>query len=154
MKIEVLENDESLKAPLIDLLWRANCDFVPPLSPRLNFDDYSDKLISQATIIAAFEDKSYLFGAVFLYAWEGYDYAFSSFLWVDKKYRDSFTGLLLKRAEHKFVRDKGMKGIRAKTWADNNDSVIEFYKNLGYKVSNPTYNSGLNRNEVNLELTF
>lgn len=75
-------------------------------------------------------------------------------MWVEPESRTSFIGLKIHMAAVKYIRGLGMRGIRAKTWLENNEKLLSFYKNLGYKISTPTYNPKLDRHDLNLELTF
>ena len=54
----------------------------------------------------------------------------------------------------KYVKEKSMKGISTKTWLENNDRTINFYRNLGYQLSEPIFNPAENRHDILLTLTF
>lgn len=163
--VGLLKNSIELKPKLISVLTRADNDFFPSLSSRLNFDKYADKILSSAFLIGASdsstETKTTTSIPNFLYALyigyadvANYEYAFSSFIWVDPEYRTFFLGYRMHDYAKRYVRGLGMKGIRAKTWWENNEKTLLFWKNLGYKCSEPVYNPILKRHEVNLEFTF
>jgi len=154
---DFIPNSLDYKAPVLDLLTRANPDFFPPLSKRVDLDEYAEKLLNSAFIIASYfesEEKQRLLGMYAGYAHDGYDYAYGSFMWVDKDFREYALGFFLQKKALAYVKERKMKGIKAHTWTDNNDNVITFYKRLGYEISKETFNSELNRHEVIITYTF
>lgn len=163
--IGLLKNSVELKPKLISVLTRADNDFFPPLSSRLDFDKYADKILSSAFLIGASDSSAetettplipnFLHALYIGYAdVANYEYAFSSFMWVDPEYRTFFLGYRMHDCAKRYVRSLNMKGIRAKTWREGNEKTLLFWKNLGYKCSEPVYNPTLKRHEVNIELTF
>ncbi len=159
IKIEVLPKTIELKPVLVDILKRSDTDFVLPLSSRLDFGIYAEKVLKSAVIIGAW-DETYgntpkrLLGAYIGYAESGYDYAFGAYMWVDENYRQYFLGISLHSEFVKYCKNMGMAGIKAKTWIDNNLNLIQFYKRLKYEVSEPIFDGVLNRYEVELTLRF
>ena len=135
---EFFEKSQSLKSAVSEILRRSDSDFFPPLSTRVELGAYAEKIVDSP--------DSFLVGA--------FEYAFSPFMWVEPESRTSFIGLKIHMAAVKYIRGLGMRGIRAKTWLENNEKLLSFYKNLGYKISTPTYNPKLDRHDLNLELTF
>ena len=155
--VEFLGRSPDLKPAIAAILRRSDADFSPPLSARLDLDAYAEKLAnaSDAFFIGAWnQPKSELICLYVGYAREGFEYSFSPYMWVALEYRSFFLGLRLHSAAVRHLKSLGMRGIRAKTWVENNDALLAFYKNLGYKISEPKFDVRLNRREVDLELTF
>ncbi|MDY5583435.1 MAG: GNAT family N-acetyltransferase [Candidatus Merdousia sp.] len=155
--VEFLGRSPDLKPAIAAILRRSDADFSPPLSARLDLDAYAEKLAnaSDAFFIGAWnQPKSELICLYVGYAREGFEYSFSPYMWVAPEYRSFFLGLRLHSAAVRHLKSLGMRGIRAKTWVENNDALLAFYKNLGYKISEPKFDVRLNRREVDLELTF
>ncbi len=155
--VEFLGRSPDLKPAIAAILRRSDADFFPPLSARLDLDAYAEKLANapDAFFIGAWnQPKSELICLYAGYAREGFEYSFSPYMWVAPEYRSFFLGLRLHSAAVRHLKSLGMHGIRAKTWVENNDALLAFYKNLGYKISEPKFDVRLNRREVDLELTF
>lgn len=163
--IGLLKNTPEIKPQLISVLERADNDFFPSLSSRLDFDKYADKILSTAFLIGSWDapkesvktqsTPDFLYSLYIGYAdVANFEYAFSSFMWVAPEYRTFFLGYRMHNCAKKYIKSLNMHGIRAKTWQEGNEKTLLFWKNLGYKLSEPVYNPSLKRHEVNLELTF
>lgn len=152
---EFFEKSQSLKSAVSEILRRSDSDFFPPLSTRVELGAYAEKIVdSPDSFLVGARSADRICALYVGYANAAFEYAFSPFMWVEPESRTSFIGLKIHMAAVKYIRGLGMRGIRAKTWLENNEKLLSFYKNLGYKISTPTYNPKLDRHDLNLELTF
>lgn len=154
-EVKFFEKSQSLKSAVSEVLRRSDSDFFPPLSTRVDLVAYAEKIVdSPDSFLIGVRSANRIRAMYVGYANTAYEYAFSPYIWVEPESRSSFLGLKIHMAAVKYVCGLGMHGIRAKTWLENNEKVLAFYKNLGYKISSPTYNRELDRHDLDLELTF
>jgi ribosomal protein S18 acetylase RimI-like enzyme len=122
-------------AQIADHLLRCDADFIPPLSGRVEINDYARKIASKATrfeawsggtlvgLVAAYcndqESRiAYITSVSVLRAWTGKDIA---------------ARLMSRCIEH--AKASGMRQISLEVAGDN-APAIKLYKNSGFKISN------------------
>ena len=163
VNVGLLKNSAKLKYGIVSAFRRADNDFYPPFSSRVDLPSYADKIISKAFLVGSWEKSSEedgvlipekLYSLYVGYADKNFEYSFLSYIWVDRALRGRSVGRRMHNIAESFVREKGMRGIRAKTWLENNEATIAFYKSLGYKISAPVYNAELKRSDLDLTLDF
>ena len=163
VEVGLLKNSTELKDCIISAFSRSDKDFYPPFSSRVDLSAYACKVISKAFLVGSWEKTvekngvlipEKLYSLYIGYADKNFEYSFLSYIWVDAALRGLSIGRRMHKIAESYVRGMGMRGIRAKTWLENNQKTIDFYKSLGYHISSPVYNNELKRNDLDLTLDF
>lgn len=105
-------------------------DFIPPISSKVVIKDYAEKLIRHGNVIlCSLGDK--IIGIAAFYC-NSDDFAFLSYLSVDKQYRNQGVANELVRRMIKHCETTPVSGIKTSTWKNN--KAIEFYLSNSFKI--------------------
>jgi ribosomal protein S18 acetylase RimI-like enzyme len=142
---------EYSKRDVLELMVKLDKYFVPPLSSRVNLEDYANKLDQYASMVLAFSESGKLVGMIAFYNNNQSDkIAYITYLGVLPAFQgNGIANYLLKDCIWK-CKDKGMNFILVETW-ENNDNVIHLYKKKGFKLVNKVADR-ININSIKLEL--
>lgn len=153
MKIEL--SKEKFNVTDIEIFLRKNDnEFVPPIGERRDLREYAEKVYNEASIIFLIREDNSIGGLSIIYADpNNFDYAFWTYLLVEKDLRKINGGKLLVKSTINFVRKKGMKGINTRTWESNKATIIMHLFN-GFTITGKEYNRNNNERSVNLNLKF
>ena len=123
----------------LDFLHSVDLEFTPPLSNKISFNEYYDKIMEVGNV-CCYYDNNKIIGLVIFY--DNQDIAQITLVAVDPKYRGK--GIASKII--KLVLNKINKPTRIITW-ESNISAIYLYKKLGFKITNINLNK-YNINEL------
>lgn len=120
-------------------------DFTPPISSKVEIEEYVKKLTTHGKVILCnFNDK--IIGVAAFYC-NSADFAFLSYLSVDKKHRKQGIANKLISRMIKYCETTPVSGIKTNTWKNN--KAIDFYKANSFKVID-----SLDKNRVDLLYTY
>ncbi|HIF9343134.1 TPA: GNAT family N-acetyltransferase [Photobacterium damselae] len=123
----------------LDFLDSVDLEFTPPLSNKIRFNEYYDKIMEVGNV-CCYYDNNKIIGLVIFY--DNKDIAQITLVAVDPEYRGK--GIASKII--KLVLNKINKPTRIITW-ESNISAIYLYKKLGFKITNINLNK-YNINEL------
>lgn len=127
---EEIKNEITEKA-LLQFFLEVDSDFNPPLSERLNIEEYVKKIFSLATLFSEFSADGYLMGVVAIYLYDSSsENAFVPFVAV--RTIDRGKGIA-KRILSKAIDAARLKGKKKVGIATNNPIALHLYENLGFK---------------------
>ena len=112
-------------------------DFNPPLSQRLNIEEYVNKLYSLSDFFCEYNVDGYLVGIVAIYLYDpNNDKAFIPFVAV----KDSERGRgVAKKILSMAIASAKMKGKKEIGIATNNSIALHLYESLGFKKIDGDY---------------
>jgi ribosomal protein S18 acetylase RimI-like enzyme len=136
--MEIIKLTQEFKEHLLKLLNDVQEDFSPPLSQRVQIDDYADKLLERANIYAIIINEN-IAGALAIYA---NDYencrAYIPFLAVGQLYRDKRIATILISHTIEEIRKLGFKEIRLECL--ENSPAHRLYVKNGFERMNQIEN--------------
>src|SRR6056297_1031271 len=108
------------KSDVLELIEKLDRHFVPPLSSRVNLEEYANKLDKFASMILAFSESGKLIGMIAFYNNNQSDkIAYITYLGVLPAFQgNGIANYLLKDCISK-CKDKGMNFILVETWENN-----------------------------------
>ncbi len=113
--------------------------FIPPLVPRLNLSDYSEKIALNATQFWVLNDEDEVgFAACYLNNPES-EIGFITSISVCQKFQGKGLGSLLLNSIVSVGREQGFKHIRLEVFHENRVAV-EFYLKFGFEILDQTQN--------------
>lgn len=119
------------KTDILQFLSDINADFNPPLSSKVNLDDYVNKIIQHSELVIR-ADYSGIYGMVVLYANDMTSRrAYVALVGVKNAYRGRGIAKDMVRETIAIAKDKGMTCVGIHS---NNYVAIELYKSLGFVV--------------------
>ncbi len=131
-EIRQLTNKEFL-----DFVMEVDEEFNPPLSHRLNLEEYVSKLYSLSDLFYEFSDNGLLSGVVAIYLYDcKNDKAFIPFVAVKKEKRGKG---IAKRILLKAIKAARAKGKTEIGIATNNPVALHLYESLGFKKIDGNY---------------
>jgi hypothetical protein len=151
MSILLIDTESSVNYfdDLLDFIYKVDDLFEPPLSERVNIEDYTSKLYKEAFIYVVIENKKIQAVCAYYCTPEKFDFAFLSFVASLKK---GLGGLLIEQMIYK-CREMEAKGIETQTWETNSKSLKMFKRYNFLEVDNVS-NRNTHVNSTLLKLTF
>lgn len=122
------------KQEVLKLVRTLDSYFEPPLSQRVNLQEYVNKLDQYATMGLAYNESNALTGLIAFYDndqenKEGY----ITYLAVLPEFKGKGIANKLLETCIMVCQKKGMNSISVETW-ENNEPVIRLYKKFGFKI--------------------
>lgn len=126
---------------------------IPPLSLRVNLDEYSKKVINNAILFVAKTDKEWIgVEAVYFNAYP--DFSFSTYLCVKKEYQNNSTvGINLMLMQKKYLKEHKTKGLRFAI-RKSNSALLNYHLKTGGKIISEHTYPGTEIVEVEMEKIF
>ncbi len=124
------------------LLLEVSDEFEPPLTKKVNLDDYSKKIVQRATIFTLYENQV-LIAFVAAYCNDPkMKESFITMLVVSKSNRGKGIGDTLVTALISHLQRLGFEKLKLEVY-QNNSKAINFYLKLGFKIIKDLNNSYL-----------
>ncbi|WP_256383788.1 GNAT family N-acetyltransferase [Photobacterium toruni] len=123
----------------LDFLYSVDLEFTPPLSNKISFNEYYDKIMEVGNVCCYYANNKVI-GLVIFY--DNQDIAQITLVAVDPKYR----GKGIASQIIKSVLNEINKPTRIITW-ESNIRAIYLYKKLGFEITNINLNK-YNINEL------
>lgn len=124
-------------------------DFVPPLLPRIDIDDYYAKLKSLATIVVCIDEGNIVGLAATYCNNRDTKLAYTTLVGVDKDYRGRHIATKLMEKTKVCAKQSGMKKIGIHT---NNPHARELYIKCGYTQFGEGYSPEIQTERYYLEI--
>jgi|GEM_PF-4577759 ribosomal protein S18 acetylase RimI-like enzyme len=127
--------------------------FQPPISTRIELNEYINKLFNESIIYVAIDNTTdEIIGIVAFYCSPlYYDYAFLTYIAVSKQGLGVGSSLLEASLRH--VKNNGMKGVDTQTW-ENNIISRQMFKKFGFLEIRFVANRNSDQNSVILRYEF
>ena len=153
MKYKIQKYTEKDKNDLFKFIINTERLFNPPISERVNLNDYINKLILESEILVAKEiENNKLIGVAAYYCTPNkFDYAFLSFIAVNSKYKG--VGSLLIQEMIEYCKYKNMKGIETQTW-ESNERSLSLFKKFDFVETDRISNRSNTERSILLKLVF
>ena len=139
------------KDKILSFLEKLNAEFHPPLSTKVNFDDYIDKIFRLAEFFCFLDDDGELIGLLVMYANDKKALAAHiTLLAVDPKYRGRKIASRLLSEAKIVAKDSALKRVKTVTWKDN-QKAIRLYNKMGFNMTK-SYENKYGVKEVLMEI--
>lgn len=123
-----------------DLLFDISDDFIPPLSTSVNIENYSDKIVTNATILSIF-DCGKLAGFMAVYCNDPEkQVGYGTMLAIAKSHRSYGIGTQLIKMTVEHLKKRGFRKFCLEIYKSN-PRVITLYKRLGFAIERETASS-------------
>jgi ribosomal protein S18 acetylase RimI-like enzyme len=127
----IYRSNEASEAEVAAHLYRCDADFMPPLSNRIEIDNYAAKIVSNANRLEAWADGN-LIGLVAIYCNDQKDFlAHITNVSVQKEWAGKGVGSSLTQQAIEFAKKSGAKKICLEVDC-NNTQAIALYKKIGF----------------------
>ncbi|MXV38996.1 GNAT family N-acetyltransferase [Flavobacteriaceae bacterium Ap0902] len=142
------EDFESFK----NFILKTEKEFNPPISDRVNIDEYINKLTNEAVIILTKNKNHEIIGTACFYCNpKDFEYAFLSY--IATTLNNQGIGSLLVNDMIAYCKKLGAKGIETQTWENNNNSLKLFNK-FNFEIVGKKSNRSTETNSIILRLIF
>lgn len=126
---------------------------VPPISSRINLEDYSQKVTKNATMFVAKKGEEWI-GVEAVYFKPYPEFSFSTYLCVKKEFQnDSTVGMELMLRQKRYLKENRTKGLRFAIRKSNAPLLNYHLKTGGRIIAEHTY-PGTDIVEVEMEKIF
>lgn len=125
-------SDTSRRDELAIFIQRHDHEFNPPLSTRVDLNEWIEKCLREAVIDLAWLNDRMVGVSIYYCTPDKFPYAFLTYICVDNEAKGKGVASSLLRYRLEYCRSMGSKGIETQTW-ESNVASRRLFEKLGFK---------------------
>ena len=133
MKIFTKQTSNITYDQLFEFILKMDNDFVPPLSARVNLNNYVTKLLESAEVLTCFDAEKIAGVLAFYHNDYVNKYGYITYLAIDEPYRGKGIATQLLDECISYCKKSGMYFINVETW-ETNKPVLRLYMSKGFDI--------------------